>query len=86
MDTQYLNIEGLTIYDALIKTFINSKIFIGTYAEYEAANTDGEIPVGALVIITDDETSGSGGSSGDSSSTSTSSLLGTGVLGYMVLG
>ena len=38
-------------------------VFIGTTAEYEAADTAGEIPVGTVVIITDDE--GSEGSSID---------------------
>ena len=85
---KYLNLEMLALYDVLIKQFVDSKLFIGTYEEYEAANANSEIPINALVIITDDETSsgGSGGSSSDSTSTSTSSLLGTGALGYMILG
>lgn len=67
---------------------LSSRIFVGTYAQYETANANGEIPINALVIITDDGTSsgGSSGSDGESSSTSTSSLLGTGALGYMILG
>ena len=81
MASKFLNLDGLTEYDALIKAFINSKIFVGTYAEYQTADVNGKIPVGALVILTDDATSG-----GESSSTSTSSKLGTGALGYMILG
>lgn len=85
-EKKYLSLDMLALYDALIKEFINSKIFIGTKAEYETANANGKIPINTLVIITDDETTSGGSGSGDSSSTSTSSLLGTGVLGYMILG
>ena len=56
---------------------MQSKLFIGTYAEYETAYAAGEIALGALVVITDDN---------DASSDGTSSLLGVGVLGQMVLG
>lgn len=86
------------VYDALgaadtalayAKEYADSKIFVGTYAEYEAANANNEIPVYSLVVITDDENlngGSSGGSTGDeTTSTSTSPLLGTGALGYMVL-
>lgn len=92
MESQYLNIDGLALYDALIKEFINNKIFIGTYEQYQTANANNEIPINALVIITDDNNSGSGGSggsgdsSGDNTSTSTSSKLGEGALDYMILG
>lgn len=48
---------------------------IGTKAYYEE-NKD-KIPVGGLVIITDDE---------DDINDNTSSVLGVGVLGYMILG
>ena len=50
-------------------------VFIGTTSEYEAQKDT--IPEGAIVIITDDN---------DSVADSTSSILGTGVLGYMILG
>ena len=83
-EIKYLNLEMLTLYDSFIKSFINSRIFIGTMDEYNLANQNGDIPINTLVIITDDSTS-SGGSGGTNSS-STSSLLGTGVLGYMNLG
>lgn len=73
---------------------LKSKIFVGTYAEYQTANANNEIPINALVIITDDNESGNGsGGSGDSgdgsgenTSTSTSSKLCEGALGYMILG
>lgn len=56
---------------------VASKIFIGTYAKYEAANANGDIPINAIVIITDDNGAVNAGA--------TSSLLGTGKLGYMIL-
>lgn len=52
--------------------------FIGTRAEYEAANKAGSVPVGAVVYITDDDASVSAGA--------TSSVLGVAVLGQMILG
>lgn len=76
MDEMFLlDLEGLTEYDGLLKAFINSQIFIGTYADYETACTNNQVPNNALVIITDDETG-----------SATSSKLGEGVLGYMILG
>ena len=53
-EKKYLNLDMLTLYDGLIKEFINSQIFVGTYAEYETANANNLIPLNALVIITDD--------------------------------
>ena len=56
--------------------------FVGTRAEYNTAYAESKIPVGTIVVITDeadddDETENAGASS---------SMLGTGVLGYMILG
>ena len=85
MASKYLNLDGLTEYDALIKAFINSKIFIGTYEQYETANANGQVPIGALVIITDDATGG-GSSGGESDSTSTTAILGQAIIGLMILG
>ena len=56
-----------------IKT--SSLIFVGTYAEYEAANAKEQIPINTLVIIIDDETS-----------SSTTAMLGYAILGKMILG
>lgn len=64
---------------------LTNRIFVGTYAEYQIAYANNQIPINALVVLTDDAPS-SGGSSGGDSSTSTSSKLGEGVLGYMILG
>lgn len=58
------------------KSELNSRIFIGTQAEYDSAYANNNIAVGALVIILD----------GTESSTDTISLLGTAILGKMVLG
>lgn len=50
--------------------------FMGSYKEYETAYAAGSIPVGALVIITDD----------NESDDATSPILGTGKLDSMILG
>lgn len=67
---------------------LKSKIFIDTYANYETAYANGEISNGTLVIIVEDDVDigDIDGTGGSSPSASTSSLLGTGVLGYMILG
>jgi hypothetical protein len=54
---EFLDMDGLASYDSLIKMFILGKKFIGTRAEYDAANAKGEVPVNTLVIITDDMSS-----------------------------
>lgn len=54
----------------------DSKVFIGTLAEYQEAYAAGKIAVGALVIIMDE-----GEDAND-----TIALLGTAVLGKMILG
>lgn len=74
---EFLDPAGLALYDSLIKAFINSKIFIGTDAEYQVACANNQIPINTLVIITDDETLAGSASS---------SKLGEGVLGQMILG
>lgn len=83
-----LSIDGAAADAKVVGNEINalkSKIFIDTYANYEVAYANGEIPNGTLVIIVEDDVDigdidGTGGSS-----SSTSSILGTGVLGYMIL-
>jgi hypothetical protein len=54
--------------------------FIGTRAEYESAYAAGKIPVGTIVVITDED------DTEQENADLTSSLLGTGVLGHMILG
>lgn len=51
--------------------------FIGTGEEYKAANAAGEIPEGAIIVITDGDLPTTGG---------TSAVLGTAILGTMILG
>lgn len=64
--------------DALRGDFSNLiPTFVGTNNQYEEKKA--EVPEGTIVIITDDETGGNTGGN-------TSSVLGTGVLGYMILG
>ena len=53
-------------------------IFVGTRAEYETKDAAGEIAIGTIVIITDDNGVTTGGS--------TSATLGQAILGYMKLG
>lgn len=53
-EKKYVSLNGLTIYDILLKNFINSKKFVGTHDEYESAYANGEIANGTLVIFTDD--------------------------------
>ena len=59
-------------------------IFIGTAAEYDAANAAGKIAMGSIVIITDDGTSG--GNDDPESGGATTAMLGYAVLGQMKLG
>lgn len=67
---------------------LTSRIFIGTYEEYQTANANNEIPINAIVIITDDGTSGGGDTPGgsDDPTSSTTAMLGYAVLGQMILG
>jgi hypothetical protein len=66
-------------------TKVASMVFIGTYAEYQTAYANGQIPVNSFVILTDEE-SGGGSSGGNESTDSTTAMLGYAVLGQMVLG
>lgn len=52
-------------------------VFIGTADEYEIANASGKIKIGSLVIILEP---------GETESDATIALLGTGILGKMILG
>lgn len=57
MDTNYLDVDGATLYAALIKSFVTNKKFVGTLEEYKTACGNNEIPENTIVIITDGETS-----------------------------
>lgn len=65
-------------YDPSIATqdYVQSRLFIGTQEEYNNAYNTGKVQVGALVIILEE-----GENSND-----TIALLGTGILGKMILG
>jgi hypothetical protein len=58
------------------KSELNSKIFIGTQEEYDIAYSAGNVAIGALVIILDNL----------ANSSDTTALLGTAILGKMILG
>ena len=73
------------------KTYVDKKIWYGTEAEYQEAKTNGNIGVGTLVIILNDNELGGnpgnpGGSGGDNAGSSTTAKLGTAILGQMKLG
>lgn len=70
-------IENTFAKDEVIRKYIDSKIFVGTSEEYESVKD--EFPIGALVILMDEElpTVDAGASSG---------ILGKGVLGQLILG
>lgn len=68
-------------------TKVASMVFIGTYAEYQTAYANGQIPINSFVILTDEEGGSSGGNeSGGESTDSTTAMLGYAILGQMVLG
>lgn len=58
---------------------LTNPVFVGTNDEYKAADAAGLVPLGTIVIITDDET-------GTAASGGTSPILGEGILGLMILG
>ena len=64
--------------------------FVGTRAEYDTAYAENKIPVGTIVYITDeddeDDDVNEPGNDEPTEGDITSSILGTGVLGYLVLG
>lgn len=80
--SKYLGEVGLTELWNLMTSFIEGRLWVGTRAEYEAAATG--IPVGAMVIITDES---------DvvippvvEKPSSTIAILGVAKLGEMILG
>ena len=97
IDTKTLKLDGQdlgelkeTVTDNTSRiSSLESRLFVGTHEEFEAAYAAGKISIGAIVIFTDDEEisgGGSGGDEGTSEEALKSSKLGTGVLGYMILG
>ena len=58
--------------------------FVGTREQYDSEYAAGNIPVGTIVIITDEEDDTDDDATENAGVSS--SILGTGVLGYMILG
>ena len=58
---------------------LQSRVFVGTQEEYDTAYAEGKIVIGALVIILDGSETEEGGAT-------ISALLGTAILGQMLLG
>lgn len=56
--------DGVTTLDKL--PYVNTPVFVGTYQEYENAYNNGQIVVGTIVYITDDEDDSGSGAASDS--------------------
>lgn len=78
--SKYLGEVGLTELWNLMVAHMDERLFIGTRAEYEAAIDS--IPVGAMVVITDE----SDVVLPEVENSPFTSILGTALLGSMVLG
>lgn len=81
-DATALRESDLLAYDRLIKEYIAAQaksVFIGTKEEYNKEYALGNIPVGCMVLITDESVS-------DLPTGNISSILGTAILGSMILG
>lgn len=78
--TKFLGEVGLTELWNLMTAYVDGKLWIGTRAEYESAAAD--IPVGTMVIITDE----SDVIEPDVEDTFSTAILGTALLGSMILG
>ena len=78
--SKYLGEVGLTELWNLMVAHMDERLFIGTRAEYEAAIDS--IPVGAIVVITDE----SDVVLPEVENSTSTSILGTALLGSMVLG
>lgn len=73
------------------KEYVQQSFFVGTPEEYNVAFANGQIAVGALVILLDDELKddNEGDNSGDNITPETSeitSMLGKAIIGKMILG
>ena len=76
-----VDIDILKYYNEKVNQRIDNsnKVFVGTQSEYNTAYSEGRISIGTLVIILDENES-------TGSDVSVSSLLGTAILGKMILG
>ena len=66
-----------SVSQAQLNHTINNKIFVGTRTEYDIAHAAGSVGTGALVIILDEN---------EMETSTVTALLGTAVLGKMLLG
>ena len=71
--------DSKVVGDAINK--LKTKIFVGSKGQYQLAYEQGRVPIGAIVIITPEPVYDE-----DIDDDESSSILGTGVLGYMILG
>lgn len=78
--SKYLGEVGLAELWNLMTAYVDGHLFVGTRAEYEAAASS--IPIGAMVVITDE----SDVVLPDVEDTSSIAILGTALLGSMILG
>ena len=69
-----------------IDTKIKQKVFVGTLEEYNTAYAAGNVAVGAVVIILDENESTGGGEEGGENASSITAMLGKAILGQMKLG
>lgn len=76
-----VDIDILKYYNEKVNQRIDNsnKVFVGTQAEYDTTYSEGKISIGTLVIILDENEN-------TDSDVSVSSLLGTAILGKMILG
>ena len=81
---KYLGEAGLAELWNLMTAYVDGKIFIGTRAEYEANAAN--IAVGAMVIITDESDVVIPPIVEEPTKDSTIAILGTAILGQMILG
>lgn len=79
--TKFLGEVGLTELWNLMTAYVDGRLFVGTRAEYEAAASS--IPIGAMVVITDESDVVLPPVEEDNSSIA---ILGTALLGSMILG
>ena len=82
--SKYLGEIGLAELWKLMLAYVDNKIFIGTREEYES--TVDSIPVGAMVIITDESDVIEPPVDEEGTTKSTIAILGIAKLGDMILG
>lgn len=82
MDQKFLDAQGVSDLWKLIAAYVDDKLWMGTRLQYDIAAALGEIAVGTMVIITDE----SDVVEPPVEDTSSIAILGTALLGSMILG